>query len=107
MCINHLETDTECKRADIDSSGEQINLETKMCDPKSLLKKHEFNYLPVDFRNNGAWHLAIAELIDFYQNKVSNQVELDNLYTKTCTTLLNEMDNYLEIKQVGTKSKKR
>ena len=30
LCINHLETDTECKRADIDSSGEQINLEPKM-----------------------------------------------------------------------------
>ena len=92
LCTNYLDADTDCERADIDSSGKQINLEPKMCNSKSLLKKHKFNDLPAGFKTNGAWHLAISEFIDFYQNKVSNQAVLDNLYIKLCTTLLNAMD---------------
>ncbi len=79
--------------------------------PNEKRERRRYNFANIDnsFMNNNAWRLAMSELITRLERVQVNKDILDEIYSGLCRSVFNEMDSYLEYRNVrrGTGKKLR
>ena len=56
--------------------------------------------------NNAVWNSAVIEIINQLENQILLNTEFDKLYDNLIKMILNEMDNYLEFRDVSKSNAK-
>lgn len=70
-------------------------------------RKYRFENVPNLFLSSESWKYSMNQLIDLFLTCRNNQNEIDNIYTKFCKSLTNEMNNYLRYTDSSKAVRKR
>ena len=70
-------------------------------------KMHVFDNRPNEFMNNKIWRKAIHDIIETLLTDITLRQEIDTVYQKLCTSIVDEMDKYLSIKGSSKNVRKR
>ena len=71
------------------------------------IRKYSFYNPNVNFLNNAVWNSAVTETINQLENQILLNTEFDKLYGNLVKMILNEMDNYLEFRDVSKSNAKK
>ncbi len=70
-------------------------------------RRYYFNNVNERFMNNETWDLAMNDIIESLHTNAVSRTKLDEIYSKFCQHIYNEMDSYIRYSDALEGSRKR
>ena len=75
------------------------------CTP--IYRKYSFQNPNDNFLNNDIWTSAVCEIIDILERNIQTRDQLNALYEKLVQSIINEMDTYLQFRDINSTMRKK